>query len=308
MNPYNLLRNVMDLFRRLNFSLCFKSPLTAYIADNLFVRLNVGMECWGKDGNLKFRDEAPQPGLLPPTIGPDLGIVATCLVAGAVCLLRHPELLAVLPFCRVTTAGLNKYLDATLKTGLTTPAWYVFIIKAVASDGAITSGAAVLTSASNPFASGDVGRNIIVRGAGTAGADLYTTIASYTNAGSVTLTANAGTTVSSAQFAFECRAADTMSSHASFVEDTDYSNANRPTWTPGTIASGSVDNSASPAPFSMNPASTIYIFGAGLCDNNTKGGTTGTLMGAGVNSSGLARQISSGDSLNVTITPSLTAA
>ena len=25
----------------------------------------------------------------------------------------------------VTTEGLNKYLDATLKTGLTTPAWYV---------------------------------------------------------------------------------------------------------------------------------------------------------------------------------------
>lgn len=28
----------------------------------------------------------------------------------------------------VTTAGLNKYLDATLKTGLTTPAWYVGLI------------------------------------------------------------------------------------------------------------------------------------------------------------------------------------
>ena len=27
----------------------------------------------------------------------------------------------------VTTAGLNKYLDATLKTGLTTPAWYLLL-------------------------------------------------------------------------------------------------------------------------------------------------------------------------------------
>lgn len=28
----------------------------------------------------------------------------------------------------VTTAGLNKYLDATLKTGLTSPAWYVGLV------------------------------------------------------------------------------------------------------------------------------------------------------------------------------------
>jgi hypothetical protein len=30
----------------------------------------------------------------------------------------------------VTTEGLNKYLDATLKTGLASPAWYVSLVKA----------------------------------------------------------------------------------------------------------------------------------------------------------------------------------
>lgn len=30
----------------------------------------------------------------------------------------------------ITTAGLNKFLDATVKTGLTTPAWYVGLVGA----------------------------------------------------------------------------------------------------------------------------------------------------------------------------------
>src|SRR6185436_5209049 len=143
---------------------------------------------------------------------------------------------------RVVTAGLNQLLDATFKTGLTTPAWYVGLIGAKVTDAAITSGAAVLTSASNPFVSGDATSAIIVKGAGAAGADLLTTILTYTSAGQVTLAANAGTTVSAANAAWEPKAADTMGSHADFSEVTPYSNANRPTWTPGTIASGSVDN------------------------------------------------------------------
>lgn len=55
------------------------------------------------------------------------------------------------------------------------------------ADGAMTSGSAVLTSASNPFAAGDVGKKIAVVGAGAGGVILYSTISSYTNAGSVTL-------------------------------------------------------------------------------------------------------------------------
>ena len=108
----------------------------------------------------------------------------------------------------VVTAGLNKVLDATFKTGLTTPAWYVGL----------------------------------------------------KGAGSVVL-------------------ADTMASHAGWSELTPYSNSNRPTFTPGTIASGSVDNSAAKAVFNINATATVV--GAFLVDENTKGGTTGTLYGAG---------------------------
>src|SRR4051812_46278507 len=64
---------------------------------------------------------------------------------------------------RVVTAGLNKLLDATFKTGLTSPAWYVGLVSTSITDAAITSGAATLTSASNPFTAADQGRAIIVR-------------------------------------------------------------------------------------------------------------------------------------------------
>ncbi len=133
----------------------------------------------------------------------------------------------------VVTAGLNKYLDATLKTGLTTPAWYVGL-----------------------------------KGTGTPAA------------------------------------ADTMASHATWAEITPYSDATRPAWTAGTIASGSVDNSASKAVFNVNASSTV--FGCFMADNSTKGGTTGTLLGAGDFSA--SRAVVSGDTLNVTVTCSVAAA
>lgn len=110
----------------------------------------------------------------------------------------------------VTTAGLNKYLDATLKTGLTSPAWYLLL-----TDGTPT-----------------------------------------------------------------VAAGDTMASHAGWVEVTAYSESVRQTWTPGTISAGSVDNSGSVATFTVSSDNTT-IGGAGLVDNATKGGTTGTLLGVG---------------------------
>ena len=130
----------------------------------------------------------------------------------------------------VVTAGFNKYLDATLKTGLASPAWYV----------------------------GLKGTGTVVAG-------------------------------------------DTMASHSGWSEDQNYSNATRPAFTPGTIASGSVDNSASKAVFNINGTTTIY--GAFMCDNSTKGGTSGTLLGGGDFSS--SRAVLNGDTLNVTITCSL---
>lgn len=70
------------------------------------------------------------------------------------------------------------------------------------SDAGITSGLATLTSASGLFVSGDVGKSCVVTGAGVAGANLHTTIAGYTNSNTLTLTANASTTVSAANFSW----------------------------------------------------------------------------------------------------------
>ncbi|MFE3578699.1 SGNH/GDSL hydrolase family protein [Streptomyces vinaceus] len=67
------------------------------------------------------------------------------------------------------------------------------------ADAAMTSGSGVLTcSTSAPFAAGDVGKRIMVLGAGANGETLNTTISSYSSATQVTLTASAGTAVSGA--------------------------------------------------------------------------------------------------------------
>jgi hypothetical protein len=59
----------------------------------------------------------------------------------------------------------------------------------------ITSGTAALTVAGASFTSADVGKSIIVTGAGAAGAALVTSILSFTSGTQVTLNANAGTTL-----------------------------------------------------------------------------------------------------------------
>ncbi|MFD4740632.1 hypothetical protein ACFWNQ_25190 [Streptomyces virginiae] len=67
------------------------------------------------------------------------------------------------------------------------------------ADGAMTSGSAVLTcAASVPFAVGDVGKRVLVLGAGASGETLSATISAFTDSGHVTLNATAGTSVSSA--------------------------------------------------------------------------------------------------------------
>lgn len=204
---------------------------------------------------------------------------------------------------RTPTAGLNKFLDATLKTGLAAPAWYVGLIGASISDGAMTAADATLTSAAALFSAVDVGRAIIVKGAGASGFDLVTTIASFTSSSSVELTDTASTTVTGAYAAWDLRAVDTMSSHAPWVDTAPYSNATRPAWTPGTISAGSVDNSGSVAVFTINANG--RLFGAFMVDNSTVSGTTGTLLGGGIFTS-QAQQVSSGNTINVTITNTLT--
>ena len=101
-------------------------------------------------------------------------------------------------------------------------------------------------------------------------------------------------------------AGNTMASHSSWTEVTDYSQATRPVCTFGTptTANPSVaTNSASPATFSINATTTVG--GAFLTSNNTKGGTTGTLYSAADFSAPGDRSVVSGDTLSVTYTLSL---
>ena len=132
----------------------------------------------------------------------------------------------------VVTAGRNQYLDATLKTGVTSPLWYVGL-----------------------------------KGVGTVVAD------------------------------------DTVASHAGWAELTGYTQSTRPQWVSGTISNGSLSNNPA-AVFTINATATIA--GAFMANNNTKGGTAGILLGAGDFSS--SRAVESGDTLNITITCSVTSA
>lgn len=101
-------------------------------------------------------------------------------------------------------------------------------------------------------------------------------------------------------------AGDTMASHAGWAEVEDYDEANRQTLTLGSVSGGSVDNSASKAVFTIDTNGTT-IGGAFLVTNNTKGGTTGTLYGGGAFTAG-DKVLDDGDTLNVTVTLTATAA
>lgn len=93
-------------------------------------------------------------------------------------------------------------------------------------------------------------------------------------------------------------AADTLASHSGWTEVTAYTQTGRQAWTPGTVASESVDNSASVASFSINANSTT-IGGAFLC--SAASGTTGTLYAAGAFTGG-NNVIGSGSTIQVTAT------
>lgn len=104
-------------------------------------------------------------------------------------------------------------------------------------------------------------------------------------------------------------ATDTMASHAGWAENTDYSQANRPTVTFGsaTVTDPSViDNSGSVDVFTMNAS--VTIAGAFLTSDSAKGGTSGILFSASTFQTPGARTVVSGDTLNVTYEFSLDAA
>mgnify|MGYP003624870086 CR=1 FL=1 len=75
-------------------------------------------------------------------------------------------------------------------------------------------------------------------------------------------------------------AADTMALHAGWVEVAGYDETARQAWTPGTVASQTVNNNAVPAVFTITSNSTT-IGGAFLSDSSTKSGTTGLLFAVG---------------------------
>lgn len=93
-------------------------------------------------------------------------------------------------------------------------------------------------------------------------------------------------------------AADTMSSHAGWLEFTDYTEAVRQTWSMDAAASRAISNSTTPMTFSINDTGTIK--GIFVTSVDTKSGTTGTLWATALFASNVA--VSSGDILKVTYT------
>lgn len=92
-------------------------------------------------------------------------------------------------------------------------------------------------------------------------------------------------------------AADTMASHAGWLEFTGYSQANRVAWGTGAPSSQVVTNSSAMT-FSINASGTLK--GIFIASNNTKSGTTGTLWSTALFAADLS--VNSGDSLNFTYT------
>jgi hypothetical protein len=99
-------------------------------------------------------------------------------------------------------------------------------------------------------------------------------------------------------------AGDTMASHAGWTEVAAYDEAVRQTLTLGSVAAGSVDNTASKAVFTISTNGTA-VGGAFVASVSTKSDNTGTLYGGGAFTGG-NKTLSDGDTLTVTVT--LTAA
>lgn len=130
----------------------------------------------------------------------------------------------------------------------------------VTSDGAMTAGSATLTSASAPFKVTDLGKAIIVGGAGASGALLQSTIASYISPSQVSLTASASTTTSAAGVLWgtDNRAAIQSAITANGAE---------------TIAWAAPGDYMVTCPGSGNPALNLYTFGASMVGASGHGGT-----------------------------------
>jgi len=92
---------------------------------------------------------------------------------------------------------------------------------------------------------------------------------------------------------------DTMSSHANWTEDTDYSETNRPTWAPDAAAAKAITNSTTTADFTINLDGDLY--GIFIVDDNSKSGTSGVLFSTAPFSGG-KQSVKASDVLKVTYT------
>ena len=95
-------------------------------------------------------------------------------------------------------------------------------------------------------------------------------------------------------------AGDTMASHSGWSEVVPYAAATRPAITWGTSSGGA--NTSSAVSVAINATSTVA--GAFVVNDSTKSGTSGTLYSVGDFSS--SRSVFSGDTLNVTVTETVT--
>lgn len=93
-------------------------------------------------------------------------------------------------------------------------------------------------------------------------------------------------------------AGDTMATQAGWDEVTDYDETNRPDLTLGSVSGQSVDNSSSNATFTINAS--VTVGGGFIATDNTKGGTSGILIGGG--SFSQDRSLQNEDTLNVEVT------
>lgn len=100
-------------------------------------------------------------------------------------------------------------------------------------------------------------------------------------------------------------ATDTAATHSGWAEVTAYTLATRPALTLGTVTNGSVDNTGSVAPFTMNATTTVY--GAFIADSNTKTTGYGTVGLYAEGAFTTSRSCQNGDILNITITLTVTA-
>jgi hypothetical protein len=99
-------------------------------------------------------------------------------------------------------------------------------------------------------------------------------------------------------------ASDVPNSHPGWVENTDYSAATRPPWSPGAASGQAVTNSVT-VDFAMNPVSAVTIRGLFLISANDKGGgASGQKLFSTAAFSGGNQTVNNGDTLKVTYTVS----